>query len=86
MSSRKAFLKQAGLALFSIGVGGVPTFLAKAASSNKLLRPYKKNKILVFIFQRGAMDGLMAVTPFTDRFLKVARPALFMDAAKSADV
>ena len=86
MSSRKAFLKQAGLALFSIGVGGVPTFLAKAASSDKLLRPYKKNKILVFIFQRGAMDGLMAVTPFTDRFLKIARPALFMDAAKSADV
>ena len=84
MSSRKAFLKQAGLALFTIGVGGVPTFLAKAAGSNKLLGPYKKNKILVFIFQRGAMDGLMAVTPFTDTYLKAARPTLFMDAAKSA--
>lgn len=84
MSSRKAFLKQAGLALFSIGVGGVPTFLAKAAGSDKLLRPYKKNKVLVFIFQRGAMDGLMAVTPFTDPFIKTARPTLFMDAAKSA--
>jgi uncharacterized protein (DUF1501 family) len=83
MSSRKAFLKQAGLALFSIGVGGVPMFLAKAAGSDKLLRPYKKNKILVFIFQRGAMDGLMAVAPFTDPFLKIARPTLFMDAAKS---
>ncbi len=85
MSSRKAFLKQAGLALFSIGAGGVPTFLAKAAGSDKLLRPYKKNKILIFIFQRGAMDGLMAVTPFTDSFLKAARPTLFMDAAKSVD-
>ena len=84
MSSRKAFLKHAGLALFTIGVGGVPTFLAKAAGSNKLLRPYKKNKTLVFIFQRGAMDGLMAVTPFTDPYLKAARPTLFMDAAKSA--
>ncbi len=84
MSPRKAFLKQAGLALFSIGVGGVPSFLAKAAGSDKFLRPYKKKKVLVFIFQRGAMDGLMAVTPFTDSFLKAARPTLFMDAVKSA--
>jgi uncharacterized protein (DUF1501 family) len=83
MSSRKAFLHQAGIALFTIGVGGVPTFLAKAASSNKLWQPYKKKKTLVFIFQRGAMDGLMAVTPFTDEFLKNARPTLFMDAAKN---
>ena len=83
MSSRKAFLKQAGLALFSIGVGGVPTFIARAASSDKFLRPYKKKKVMVFIFQRGAMDGLMAVTPFTDQYLKDARPTLFMDAAKT---
>ena len=27
------------------------------------------------------MDGLMAVTPFTDSYLKQARPALFMDAS-----
>lgn len=85
MSSRKAFLKQAGLALFSIGVGGVPTFIARAANSDKWLRPYKKKKVLVFIFQRGAMDGLMAVTPFTDENLKAARPTLFMGAAKTSD-
>lgn len=84
MSSRKAFLKQAGLALFSIGVGGVPTFIARAANSDKFNRLYKKKKVLVFIFQRGAMDGLMAVTPFTDDNLKKARPALFMDAAKTS--
>ena len=84
MSSRKGFLKQAGLALFSIGVGGVPTFIARAASSDKFLRPYKKKKVMVFIFQRGAMDGLMAVTPFTDENLKAARPTLFMDAAKTS--
>jgi uncharacterized protein (DUF1501 family) len=84
MSSRKAFLKQAGLALFSIGVGGIPTFIARAAESDKWLRPYKKKKALVFIFQRGAMDGLMAVSPFTDDNLKNARPGLFMDAAKTS--
>lgn len=86
MTSRKVFLQQAGLALFSIGVGGVPTFLAKAAGSGKVFRPYKKNKTLVFIFQRGAMDGLMAVAPFTDLFLKAARPTIFMDAAKTGTV
>jgi uncharacterized protein (DUF1501 family) len=84
MSSRKAFLKQAGLALFSIGVGGVPSFIARAAGSDKFTGLYKKKKVLVFIFQRGAMDGLMAVTPFTDDNLKKARPTLFMDAAKTS--
>jgi uncharacterized protein (DUF1501 family) len=83
MSSRRGFLKAGGLALFGIGVGGVPTFIARAASSTKIIGPYKKNKILVCIFQRGAMDGLMAVTPFNDDYLKNARPTLFMSAAKT---
>lgn len=83
MSSRRGFLKAGSLALFGIGVGGVPTFIARAANSNKIIGPYKKNKVLVCIFQRGAMDGLMAVTPFTDDFLKNARPTLFMSAAKT---
>lgn len=85
MTSRRAFLKSGALALFATGIGGVPNFVAKAAESRKLSRLYKKNKILVCIFQRGAMDGLMAVTPFTDQYLQKARPTLFMSAAKSAN-
>lgn len=84
MVSRRGFLKGGGLALFGIGVGGVPTFMARAANSNKLFSPYKKKKVLVCIFQRGAMDGLMAVTPFTDQYLQAARPTLFMSAAKDS--
>lgn len=84
MTSRRGFLKSGGLALFGIGVGGVPTFIARAAGSMKLTGLYKKKKVLVCIFQRGAMDGLMAVTPFTDEYLKAARPTLFMSAAKNA--
>jgi uncharacterized protein (DUF1501 family) len=80
MISRRAFLKGGGLALFGIGVGGVPAFVTQAAAQSKILSPYKKSKILVCIFQRGAMDGLMAVTPFTDPYLKEARPSLFMNA------
>lgn len=82
MLTRKSFLRHSGLALFSIGVGGVPGFLARAAGLEKPSLLYKKKKILVFIFQRGAMDGLMAVAPFTDPFFKAARPTLFMDAVK----
>src|ERR1700712_3108889 len=82
MTSRRAFLKAGGLAVFGISVGGVPTFVAQAANNKKFLEPYKKKKIMVCIFQRGAMDGLMAVTPFTDEHLKTARPGLFLSAAK----
>jgi uncharacterized protein (DUF1501 family) len=84
MVSRRVFLKGGALALVTAGIGGVPTFIAKAAQSRKLWSPYKRNKVLVCIFQRGAMDGLMAVTPFTDAHLQKARPSLFMSAAKSA--
>lgn len=84
MKTRRGFLKSGALALFAAGLGGVPNFLAQAANSGKIIPPYKKNKILVTIFQRGAMDGLMAVSPFTDEYLKAARPSLFMSAARAA--
>jgi len=83
MTSRRGFLKAGGLALFGVSlVGGIPGFIAEAAASDKIIAPYKKKKTMVCIFQRGAMDGLMAVTPFTDENLKAARPTLFMSAAK----
>lgn len=85
MTNRRAFLKVGGLALFGVGLGGVPSFITRAASSEKVVGLYKKNKILICIFQRGAMDGLMAVTPFTDSYLKDARPNLFISAAKNAN-
>lgn len=85
MTSRRGFLKAGGLALFGIGLGGVPTFVAKAAEMVKAPGLFKRRKTLVCIFQRGAMDGLMAVTPFTDEYLKAARPTLFMSAAKGSN-
>jgi len=75
-------LKGGGLALFGVGLmGGIPAFMAEAAASDKIVAPYKRRKVLVCIFQRGAMDGLMAVTPFGDSYLQSARPGLFMSAA-----
>jgi uncharacterized protein (DUF1501 family) len=83
MTTRRGFMKQGGLALFGIGLGGVPQFVKAAAAGFKTTGLYGKKKILVCIFQRGAMDGLMAVTPFTDTFLKAARPTLFMEAGQN---
>ena len=85
MTSRRGFLKAGGLALFGIGFGGVPSFVAQAAQMIQAPALFKKRKTLVCIFQRGAMDGLMAVTPFTDPYLKAARPTIFMSAAKNTD-
>nr|MBC7611485.1 DUF1501 domain-containing protein [Pseudopedobacter sp.] len=83
MTSRRGFLKAGGLALFGIGLGGVPTFVVQAAEMIKTPSLFKRRKTLVCIFQRGAMDGLMAVTPFTDSYLKAARPTLFMSAERN---
>ena len=85
MLSRRGFIKGSGLALVGVGLmGGIPAFAAEAALSEKKNGRYKKNKILVCIFQRGAMDGLMAITPFTDTYLQTARPNLFLSAASNS--
>jgi uncharacterized protein (DUF1501 family) len=65
------------------GVGGTPLFLARTARA-ATLQAQGKRKVLVAIFQRGAMDGLMAVTPFADPAMREMRPRLGMDAASTA--
>ena len=82
MVSRRGFLKGSGLALFGVGLmGGIPAFMAEAAASEKVRMLYQRRRVLVCIFQRGAMDGLMAVTPFTDPYLQAARPNLSLPVA-----
>jgi len=81
MTTRRAFLKSGGVALFSVALGGNPLFIARAAAAT---RQRGKRKVLVAIFQRGAMDGLMAVQPLTDNHLLDARPRLALSGAKSA--
>jgi len=62
--NRRFFLKNSGIALASISaVTMSPSFLTRAlAQSNGNGR----RKILIAIFQRGAMDGLSAVIPYAD--------------------
>ena len=82
MINRRTFLKSSGLAIVAFGVSGTPLFLTRTAAATTNPSS-KRRKILVTIFQRGAMDGLMAVTPFGDPNLATARPRLAMQTGKS---
>ncbi len=80
---RSAFIRSGALAVFAAGWGGLPAFVHAAATEQKIIHPYKRTKTLVCIFQRGAMDGLMAVSPYTDMNLMALRPRLFMSPAQT---
>jgi uncharacterized protein (DUF1501 family) len=59
-TSRRSFLKSSGLGFLAFGLP--PAFLVRAAGAQQ----GAKNKTLVVVFQRGAMDGLNVVIPFKD--------------------
>ncbi len=84
MISRRAFLKSGAFALFSASLGGAPFFLRRTALAAENNTGYGRRKTLVTIFQRGAMDGLMAVPPLNDPLLARSRPTLAMSAARAA--
>jgi len=69
MYSRRIFLKNGGLALVSLGFA--PAFLARTAAAAEARR-----KVLVTIFQRGAVDGLNMVVPFGEAEYYRARPSI----------
>jgi uncharacterized protein (DUF1501 family) len=76
MWTRRAFLKGSSLAVLACGWGGLPSFLARTASAQT-----RSKKTLVTVFQRGAMDGLMAVQPLQDSQLNALRPQLVLPAS-----
>jgi uncharacterized protein (DUF1501 family) len=73
MPSRRLFLKGSALAMF--GVGSMPVWLSRslyAADDSSAVR----KKILVAIFQRGAVDGLNMVIPFGESRYYALRPSI----------
>jgi len=60
---RRIFLKQGAVALLAMGIP--PRFLARSLFA--LTHGASRPKTVVFIFQRGAVDGLNMVVPFGDR-------------------
>jgi uncharacterized protein (DUF1501 family) len=77
------FLKTGGLALFTLGSG--PRFLARAAAAANAgpAGSQARRRVLVTLFQRGAMDGLMAVPTLDDAALRALRPRLAMTAVRT---
>jgi uncharacterized protein (DUF1501 family) len=69
MMDRRIFLKNGSLALVSLGFA--PAFVARAAAAAE-----SRQKILVAIFQRGAVDGLNMVVPFGERAYYQNRPSI----------
>jgi uncharacterized protein (DUF1501 family) len=69
MISRRVFLKDGGLALVSLGFA--PSFLARTVAAGSA-----RQKVLIAIFQRGAVDGLNMVIPFGERDYYASRPSL----------
>jgi uncharacterized protein (DUF1501 family) len=65
--NRRVFLKQGAAAFVCLGAGPFwgPNFLRQAAFAADL-GSSTSNKILVCIFQRGAVDGLSMVVPYGD--------------------
>jgi uncharacterized protein (DUF1501 family) len=68
MINRRIFLKNGGMALVSLGFA--PTFLARTAWATE------RRKVLIALFQRGAVDGLNMVVPFGEAAYYKARPSI----------
>jgi uncharacterized protein (DUF1501 family) len=77
MITRRVFLKGGGVAM--LGYSALPAFLQRAVSAT----PMPNKKILVVLFQRGAMDGLNAVVPFAEPNYYRLRPSIAIPKPKS---
>lgn len=78
MISRRFWLKSSGLAL--AGFAAAPSFLCRAAALEG-----KRKKVLVALFQRGAVDGLNMVAPYFEDRYRELRPNLALAAPGKGD-
>jgi uncharacterized protein (DUF1501 family) len=72
MFDRRIFLKSSGLTLVAGGL--LPKVFVRMASAAAL--PSANRKVLVAIFQRGAVDGLNVVVPYGEKTYYDARPSI----------
>ncbi|REJ85637.1 MAG: DUF1501 domain-containing protein [Acidobacteria bacterium] len=83
---RRAFLKGSAVSVLGLGLSGSgPLFLRRAAWAAP--GTARRRPVLVAVFQRGAMDGLMAVPPLERELrgpLSRLRPSLALSAARAA--
>src|SRR5688572_24513943 len=75
---RRVFLKSGACAL--IATAAAPRFLVRAAGAAE-----GRRKILVAVFQRGAVDGLSMVVPHGDRGYYAARTGIALQAPRRGE-
>jgi len=78
MTSRRVFLKSGAMAMVTMGFA--PSFLARTASATGT-----RKKLLITIFQRGAVDGLNMVVPYGEADYYRARPSIAIARPGTAD-
>lgn len=76
--TRRTFLKSGACALVALGT--VPRFLIRAADAAE-----GRRKVLVAIFQRGAVDGLSMIPPHGDPAYAAARPGIGLRPPRRGD-
>lgn len=79
MITRRALLQTGGMVAFAAGVAA-PAFLSRAAQAASV---GNGKKVLVVVYQRFGMDGLIAVTPYANESLRKLRPDLMLPAPGS---
>src|SRR5450755_2891648 len=70
--NRRIFLKSSAMAM--VGIGSTPVWLSRALYAADA--PTARKKILVAIFQRGAVDGLNVVVPHGEQRYYDLRPTI----------
>ena len=83
--NRRMFLKQGALAFVCMGAGPSwgPSFLRNTAFAADL-GSSTSNKILICLFQRGAVDGLSMVVPYGDPYYYQSRSDISLAAPSQA--
>ena len=81
--SRRAFLKAGGLAMVSYGLD--PLFLARATYSQPGPSA-RSGRVLVCLFQRGAVDGLSMLVPHGDAHYYKERPNIAIPESAAIDL
>jgi len=75
--NRRYFLKTSGIGLASFGLmAAAPEFLHQFAGAQTAAKGYGKKRVLVTIFQRGAVDGLNMLVPHGESEYYNLRPTI----------
>lgn len=74
---RRYFLRSSGIGLASFGLmAAAPEFLHQFAAAQSAIKGYGKRRVLVTIFQRGAVDGLNMLVPYGESEYYDLRPTI----------